>query len=271
MNPPPHHPPRRRTTVAALFLMILFLGTICGIPLAMLQPNEPVLVVEPAPTLAPLPGEFRVAAEPALVFPEPPVETGPAMIVHVLQHNESLNDVARQYNVSIEELVAANPGLLEQNIVTGMGINIRPDPAAVVIVVQESETVPVVPLTGQSSYYTVQPGDTLSGIAARFGLSTQALLAANPLISDPDSLSPGQILVIPAQALLPITGADAAPPAPAAASAPAGSYVVRQGDTLYRIATAHGIPLPELIAANPEISDPTLIYPGQTLAIPTAP
>ena len=45
--------------------------------------------------------------------------------------------------------------------------------------------------------YTVRPGDTLSGIAERFGVSLDALIAANPQISDPDRIFPGQVINIP--------------------------------------------------------------------------
>ena len=45
--------------------------------------------------------------------------------------------------------------------------------------------------------YTVRPGDTLSEIAERFGVSLDALIAANPQITDPDRIFPGQVIVIP--------------------------------------------------------------------------
>jgi tyrosinase len=47
------------------------------------------------------------------------------------------------------------------------------------------------------STYVVQQGDTLSGIAQRFGVSLQALEAANPQISDPNLIFPGQLVTIP--------------------------------------------------------------------------
>ena len=46
--------------------------------------------------------------------------------------------------------------------------------------------------------YEVQPGDTLSEIADRFGTDVETLAAAND-IGDPDLIYPGQVLVIPAQ------------------------------------------------------------------------
>ena len=47
-----------------------------------------------------------------------------------------------------------------------------------------------------------------------------------------------------------------------------GQITVGEGDTLSQIAEAAGVSLEELIAANPDIADPNLIYPGQTINIP---
>jgi len=46
-------------------------------------------------------------------------------------------------------------------------------------------------------------------------------------------------------------------------------YTVKPGDTLYRTAKAYGVPLWKLIAANPQIKNPNLIYVGQTVYVPT--
>ncbi|HHT02183.1 MAG TPA: LysM peptidoglycan-binding domain-containing protein [Firmicutes bacterium] len=45
-------------------------------------------------------------------------------------------------------------------------------------------------------------------------------------------------------------------------------YVVKKGDTLWEIARCHGICLQQLLAANPQIENPDLIYPGQVIYIP---
>lgn len=47
-----------------------------------------------------------------------------------------------------------------------------------------------------------------------------------------------------------------------------GSYTVRSGDCLWNIAKAHGVSLADLEAANPQIANPNLIFPGQHIAIP---
>lgn len=46
------------------------------------------------------------------------------------------------------------------------------------------------------------------------------------------------------------------------------AYLVQQGDTLSGIAASHGVTLAAVEAANPHISDPRLIYAGQTVEIP---
>lgn len=55
----------------------------------------------------------------------------------------------------------------------------------------------------------------------------------------------------------------------AAAENQPGTYTVRQGDTLYRIAEANHLPLAALELANPQLSNPNDITAGQTVALPT--
>jgi len=106
---------------------------------------------------------------------------------------------------------------------------------------------------GGSHDYTVQSGDTLSGIAARQGVSLQALEAANPQIRDFNHIYPGQVIHLPG-------GGGSA--------SSGGSYTVRSGDTLSGIASSHGVSLSALLAANPQISNPNRIYPGQVIHLP---
>jgi LysM repeat protein len=112
------------------------------------------------------------------------------------------------------------------------------------------------------SRYAVRPGDTLSGIAARFAVrgGWPALYAANrPLIgSDPDVILPGTVLVLPGS------------------MAPA-RYTVVAGDTLSGIAARLAVRggWPALYAANRSIigPDPNMIRPGTVLTVrrPAAP
>lgn len=46
------------------------------------------------------------------------------------------------------------------------------------------------------------------------------------------------------------------------------AYIVKKGDTLYKIAQRYDVPLDKVIRANPQIPNPNLIYPGQIVYIP---
>ncbi|MFZ8757685.1 LysM peptidoglycan-binding domain-containing protein [Microbacterium sp. HMH0099] len=104
--------------------------------------------------------------------------------------------------------------------------------------------------------HVVQSGDTVSSIAARYGLDTNAVLAANGL-GWSSIIRPGQELVLSAPAA-----------APAPAPAPAAAYEVRAGDTLSGIAAAHGVGLDAVLSAN-GLTRASIIYPGETLQIPS--
>ena len=106
-----------------------------------------------------------------------------------------------------------------------------------------------VPGVGQ---FRVDPGDTLSGIAAQFGWTLQSIIDANPGIN-PDRIWAGQILN---------DGHGYVAPA-----APAGLppyCTVDPGDTLGGIAVQFGVSLDYILARNPGINA-NLIYPGQRI------
>ena len=69
-------------------------------------------------------------------------------------------------------------------------------PAPTLEVVIATQGPPPVPTPGKQQLYVVREGDTLSGIAARFGVAEDAVLKQNPDL-DPDTLFVGQELVIP--------------------------------------------------------------------------
>jgi GH24 family phage-related lysozyme (muramidase) len=71
-------------------------------------------------------------------------------------------------------------------------------------------------------------------------------------------------------AAAPTPAAPSSPSTPAQPGSANGSYVVRQGDTLWDIARAHGVSLQSLIAANPQIRNPDLIFVNQRINLPGA-
>jgi len=151
-------------------------------------------------------------------------------------------------------------------VAVGVKGSVRPAPANTRIASSTTEvtlastlSVAAASVTGKrpAARYVVQPGDTLSGIAARFAVrgGWPALYAANrPLIgSDPDVVHPGTVLVLPGQ------------------TAPV-RYRVVAGDTLSGIAAALAVRggWPTLYAANRRVigPDPDVIRPGTVLTVP---
>lgn len=111
-----------------------------------------------------------------------------------------------------------------------------------------------------SSTYTVRSGDTLSGIAAKHGVSLSALEHANPQIKNFNKIYVGEKIHIP--------GKGGTAPKPAPKPAPATTYTVRSGDTMTSIASHHGVSLSALEHANPQIKNFNKIYVGEKIYIP---
>lgn len=123
--------------------------------------------------------------------------------------------------------------------------------------------VPVKASAATAPTYTVQPGDTVWGIARAHGLDTATVEAANGL-DGASIIRPGQVLAL-APAAAPST-----PPAAEPAPAPTGrTHEVRAGDTVSAIAAANGVSTDAVLAAN-GLTRASIIYPGETLQIPAA-
>ncbi len=105
------------------------------------------------------------------------------------------------------------------------------------------------------AYHTVKFGDTLNSISRLYGVSVQALMAANN-IYNPNLIFAGQVLCIP--------GATPPPPPPPSCGT---YYTVKWGDTLSSIAVRYGTTVQAIMAAN-NIANPNHIYAGMILYIP---
>ncbi|MGF1504093.1 MAG: LysM peptidoglycan-binding domain-containing protein [Anaerolineae bacterium] len=103
----------------------------------------------------------------------------------------------------------------------------------------------------QAASHTVVWGDTLASIGRRYGVSVDAILAANNLASA-DQIYAGQQLVIP--------GGSAPQPSID------GVHVVQAGDTLFSISQQYGVPVEALVATN-GLASSAQIFTGQRLSV----
>jgi soluble lytic murein transglycosylase-like protein len=118
-----------------------------------------------------------------------------------------------------------------------------------------------VPAAATDRVVIVQPGDTLSEIALKEGVSLAQLRALNG-IADPNRIYVGQRLRVTGQV-------GGTPPATAAAAPAPRIHVVARGETLTGIARHYGSTIAAIAKAN-GISRPSLIRVGQRLTIPGA-
>jgi LysM repeat protein len=125
--------------------------------------------------------------------------------------------------------------------------------------------------SGQEITYTVESGDTLLVLAARYDTTVEAIMRRNNLASAAD-LQVGQQLIIPrGTSSVATPAATARPASPGATAAPGGgrTYEVKSGDLAGSIAAQFGVSLDQLAAANHRsVESLDQLQVGETLVIP---
>jgi len=162
------------------------------------------------------------------------------------------------------EQVEPTPQPVETNTVAAVDTNPPPVEASNPPVVAPPVVAPAPAPQAAAAEYVVVKGDSFAKIAKKNGVSVKAIEAANPGVA-PTKLKVGQKLSIPASA-----GGAAAPAAgtQAAAGSSTGeeAYTVKSGDTLTKIAKAHGTTVKAIKAASNLTTDHIKV--GQKLTIP---
>ncbi len=175
---------------------------------------------------------------------------------YTVQPGDTLTSIAAQFGTDVQTLTALN--------------NLIGD----ILAVGQPLYVPYVPTPTPSPYqYTVQPGDTLSGIAARFGVDQIKIMEANNNLLDANSLTVGMSITIPDYQPPAASAATAAQPAATGAAPNAVSseqmvtHVVQPGESLGEIADKYGVSASAIAAAN-NITNRNVLRVGQELNIP---
>jgi len=181
-----------------------------------------------------------------------------AEVAHTVQPGETLWSIAAANNLTTRTVAAYNGLSEDAQVVLGSTIRV-PTTVEGYAALQGSGLVPAdpaaaAPAAGQGGGYTVQPGDTLSGIAANTGVSVADLAAVN-------GLDPAGMIVAGTTLSLAAARSGPAPPA-------LGGYTVRAGDTLSGLAAGAGVSMADMAAMNGLDPDGVLVT-GTVIKLPT--
>lgn len=247
--------PRRRGIRGVLNLPLAVVSTV-AVTLGIVQPAE--AAAQPAKRQAKAKAQTgsTVRATPAVAASTPPSE-------YVVVEGDTVSGVAERFGLATAEVLAFNGLGWSSLIFPGQRLALPGGVAA--------DAAPPAPAPApEITKHVVVEGDTVSGIAAAYGLDVASVLSANGLAAS-SLIFPGEAIVLPlpaAPAAPEQPAEQAPPPAPAPPASPADgrSHVVVAGDTLSGIAAAHGVTVAELDAAN-GLGGSTLIVPGQVLVL----
>jgi N-acetylmuramoyl-L-alanine amidase len=175
--------------------------------------------------------------------------TASAYFVHVIGSGETLTSIAATDGLSIDQLAAANGLSPTAQLVAGETIQIPPQEFSGSSSAAASATSVPVSAASSGGAYVVQPGDTLTAIAARAGVSPRSLAADNGLDVNGLLIS-GTVLRLSGGAGVAAPTSSAVPVSMTTSSSSGGAYVVQPGDTLTAIASRAGVSPASLAAAN---------------------
>jgi lysozyme len=165
---------------------------------------------------------------------------------YTVKSGDTLSAIASKYNMTVNALATLN-GISNPNLIYP-GQTLRVADSDKGGSVSNKATAPIANNVSTNSY-VVKSGDTLSGIASRYGMSTSALASLNG-ISNANLIYPGQVIKVSGSS----NGSSAT------------TYTVKSGDNLSSIASRYGTTASAIANLN-GISNPNWIYPGQVLKI----
>ncbi|MGO1468428.1 MAG: LysM peptidoglycan-binding domain-containing protein [Tissierella sp.] len=158
---------------------------------------------------------------------------------YVIKSGDTLYNLARTYNTTVDAILKVNPGINPNNLQIGQVICI-PD-----------ESPSKCPMG--TFKYTIKSGDTIYKLAREYNTTVKEILKVNPGIN-PDNLQIGQVICIP----------DEEP-----SKCPMGTfkYTIKRGDTIYKLAREYDTTVDAILKVNPGIN-PDNLRIGQVICIP---
>ena len=160
---------------------------------------------------------------------------------HTVSKGQTLYSIARMYEVTVDEIIALNPECA-QKLAIGYKLKIA----------QKEKSADATAPSSDKRYHTIQSGETLYRLGQMYGITPQAICAANPGLSI-NNFRTGEVILIPAAAQAPAQPA-AVPEQPkeeeksAATTDIRTTHKVEKGETLYSLARRYGVTEEELLA-----------------------
>lgn len=121
----------------------------------------------------------------------------------------------------------------------------------------DADTSTVTIRDGESCEHTVAVGQTLLDIARRYGVTVQQIADVNEDITNVNLIYPGSTLTIP----------DCLPE-PLPPTVDTCDYTIAYGETLFRIAVNNRVTVSDMVRANPQITNTSLIFAGTVIQVP---
>jgi LysM repeat protein len=194
-----------------------------------------------------------------------PTRATPETFLYTVQAGDTLGIIATRFETDVETLREMN-NLRSDDLAVGQPIYVP---------YREGMTAEGAPTPTPGPFlYTIQVGDTLSGLGVRFGVNPIAITEANrDTLLDPNNLAVGTTILIPGYQPPAATtdageaGSEEGTPDTAAEEGESVVHTVQAGQGLIEIATLYGVSVAEITAAN-GMTDQDILRIGQQLIIP---
>lgn len=175
-------------------------------------------------------------------------------VTYTVKSGDSLNSIAREFNISLADLAQANNLKTNAGLITNQKLTIPANNTVTSKInnsnnkannTDDNKPQTTTKYKGATESYQVKSGDSLNGLSARYGISANELASMNNLKAN-SSLFKGQTIKVPKLTT---------------------SYKVKSGDSLILLAKKYGMSTKELADMN-NISPNTELKIGQVLTVP---